>query len=233
LNIKGKIVDTSHLDAATVSSMFDLMDRYFVDLSRQKFEADLADKDDVILIHADDELVGFSTLQLCEERINGSSIRVLFSGDTVIDAPCWHTHELQRCFVVRATRALHESVLPLYWLLICGGYRTYRYLPIFFREFWPRYDRPTPAGAQALIDTLAHRRFRDSYRDGIVVDANGHLRGDISPIGERQLRNPHVAYFENANPDHVRGHELVCLTRFDEGNMTRALRKLRKGLREA
>jgi hypothetical protein len=211
--------------------MFSLMNQYFAELDRDRFEKDLAAKDDVVLIRAAGELVGFSTMQLSKEQINGSAVLVLFSGDTIIDSRYWNTHELQRCFVERATRAMRESDLPLYWFLICGGYRTYRYLPIFFREFWPRYDRAIPEDCQALIDTLARRRFGDAYQNGVITEGNGFLREDVSPIEEKQLRNPHVAFFDEVNPDHVRGHELVCLTLFDTSNMTRALVKLHQGLR--
>jgi hypothetical protein len=207
------------------------MNQYFAELDRDRFEKDLAAKDDVVLIRAAGELVGFSTMQLSKEQINGSAVLVLFSGDTIIDSRYWNTHELQRCFVERATRAMRESDLPLYWFLICGGYRTYRYLPIFFREFWPRYDRAIPEDCQALIDTLARRRFGDAYQNGVITEGNGFLREDVSPIEEKQLRNPHVAFFDEVNPDHVRGHELVCLTLFDTSNMTRALVKLHQGLR--
>jgi hypothetical protein len=232
LNTKGKIVEVVELEQATVSSMFELMNRFFIGVDRDRFNADLHEKDDVVLIYAGDALVGFSTMQLREENFDGASILVLFSGDTIIDKRYWHTHELQRCFVDRATRVLQESDLPLYWLLICGGYRTYRYLPIFFREFWPRHDQATPANSHALLDTLARERFGRHYQDGVVVAGNGRLRSDVSPIEEKKLRNPHVAFFEQANPGHVCGHELVCLTRFSEDNMTRALVKLQNGLQQ-
>ena len=125
---------------------------------------------------------------------------------------------------------MRESDMPVYWLLICGGYRTYRYLPLFFRDFWPQYGKPTPPEAQQLIDTLAERRFVDNYQDGVVIDGNGHLREHISPIDERNLRNPHVAFFEQANPGHVRGHELVCLAQVVPENLTRVAGKIQKGM---
>ena len=212
--------------------MFELMDRYFAKLDRDQFESDLADKDDVVLINAGDELVGFSTLQIRQEEFNGNRVRVLFSGDTIIDSRYWNTHELQRCFVDRALRAMRESELPFYWLLICGGYRTYRYLPVFFREFWPRHNRDTPMGSQQLIDMLASKRFGDNYQNGVVVASNGYLRNDVSPIEEKHLKNPHVAYFNAANPGHVSGHELVCLAKVSDENMTRALLRLQNGLKK-
>ena len=51
----------------------------------------------------------------------------------------------------------------VYWFLICSGYRTYRFLPVFFREFFPTHRRPTPAGARRVLDTLATRKFPTTY----------------------------------------------------------------------
>lgn len=226
----GTVVRVVDLDASTVSAMFTLMDRYFDEFDRQRFESDLFEKDDVVLIHAGDELVGFSTIQLKEERVHGRRIRTIFSGDTIVDGRYWDTHDLHRGFVSRAVRAMLDDETPLYWFLICGGYRTYRYLPIFFHEFWPRFDRPTPADAQAIMDSLASTRYGSSYRNGVIVEGNGFLRAQVSPISERHLRNPHVSFFEQANPGHRQGHELVCLAEFSQGNMTRALAKLQEAL---
>ena len=57
---------------------------------------------------------------------------------------------------------------PLYWYLISKGYRTYRFLPVFFREFYPRHDVATPPVEAAVLYALGRRKFGDSY-DG----ANG------------------------------------------------------------
>ena len=63
-----------------------------------------------------------------------------------------------------------------------------------------------PPADQALLDTIARAEFWRAlsamgsfdWKAGICVD-------EVSPVDERQLRNPHVAYFVNANPGHVRG----------------------------
>jgi len=209
-----------------VSVMYDLMARYWEGFDRARFEDDLADKDDVVLIHAGDELVGFSTVQLCYEEVEGRRIRTVFSGDTIVDKDYWDTNELQRTFAAHAAHVMHQSDVPLYWLLICGGYRTYRYLPLFFREFWPCFDKPTPPDIQTLINELAIRRFGDAFRDGVIVESNGSLQSHVSPISERQRRNPHIAFFEQANPGHLQGHELVCIAEVCEENMTRVLKRL-------
>src|SRR5438270_7861564 len=40
-------------------------------------------------------------------------------------------------------------------------FRSYRFLPLFFHEFYPRHDVPTPAWAREVLDTLGRARSRD------------------------------------------------------------------------
>lgn len=221
-SLESRILPLGALDAATVDAMFALFKRYFVDSRRGVFERDLAGKEQVILLYADGVLVGFSTVQLGTETCGGQKVAVLFSGDTIIDRQHWGSGELERCWLQVALDARARFCCPLYWLLISSGYRTYRFLPVFFREFWPRHDRPTPATEQGIIDQLARQRFDGAYRDGIVRDGCGRLRGDVSPIAAGRLNNPHIAFFATRNPGHLRGDALVCITRIDEPNLTRA-----------
>ena len=73
---------------------------------------------------------------------------------------------------------LMETTHPatLYWFLIAKGYRTYRFLPVFFREFYPRYECATPAWAKSLLDALGRTMFGQAYdpRRGL---AGGRERG--------------------------------------------------------
>jgi hypothetical protein len=228
-DVRGRIVDRCALGAQTADAMYALHARYFADHDRAGFDADLAGKDRVILMYAGQELIGFSTVEVSRESVAGRDVAVLFSGDTIVDRDHWGAGELERLWLVNALEVLERLALPLYWLLICSGYRTYRYLPVFFREFWPRWDVPTPPSMQSLLDTLARRRFGSRYRNGVVHIGGGRLREGVSPVDPARLRNPHVAFFVEANPGHVRGDELACIARIAPSNLTRAgLRVLRR-----
>ena len=219
---RSRIVDSREVAATTRDAMFALLSCCFEDHPRHVFEADLAGKDRVILLERDGELVGFSTVRVDRERLQGREVGVLFSGDTVVHPAHWGSPEMQRGWLTTALAARDDLGLPLYWLLICSGYRTYRYLPVFFREFWPRHDQPTPPAIQGLVDSLAVRRFGARYRDGVVRLPGGRLREGVSPIESRRLRDRHVAFFDRVNPGHHRGDELVCLTEVAPENFTRA-----------
>src|SRR5690606_3642214 len=101
---------------------------------------------------------------------------------------------------------------PVYWLLISSGYKSYRFLPVFYREFYPCVDRPTPPEVKALMDELATARFGDEYdpTTGVVRFRQGAtpLRAGVAEVSRERLRDPHVRFFVERNPGHAQGDEL-------------------------
>jgi hypothetical protein len=114
--------------------------------------------------------------------------------------------------------------------LISSGYKTYRFLSVFFREFYPRYDRATPPEVQAIMAHLAQERFGSDYdrASGIVRFSEGAtpLRPGVAQVDARRLKNPHVAFFCARNPGHARGDELVCLADLCPDNYTAAGKRM-------
>jgi hypothetical protein len=119
---------------------------------------------------------------------------------------------------------------PVYWLLISSGYKTYRFLTVFYKEFYPCYDRPTPPEMQNLMNFLASQRYgSDFYPErGIVRFKNGAtpLREGVAEVTDERLSDPHVAYYVKVNPHHDQGDELVCITRVHPDNFTPAGRRM-------
>ena len=228
-DVSVSVEERSRIAASVVDEMYELFSHYFEEHARSVFDADLANKDQVILLRAGLDLVGFSTMTITVECYAGEDIAVLYSGDTIIDRDPWGSGQLEMTFLTTALEIRKELGLPLYWLLICSGFRTYRYLTSFMKEYWPRWDQPTPGNAQTMLDFLARQRFRSAYRDGIVRLDGGRLRANVSPIDINRMGHPHVAFFARVNPGHARGHELACITRFEPDNLSRAgFRVLRK-----
>jgi hypothetical protein len=208
--------------------MYALLGRYFTNVSLPQFEGDLAEKEWSILLtnRTSGQLRGFSTLMRLSALVDGEPAVALFSGDTVIARKYWGETALARTWAQHVF-AVADSVQDarVYWFLICSGYRTYRFLPTFFREFYPSCHRPTPPGAKRLMDALAASKFPQEYDPvrGVVRPAHATpLRPGVGEITQERLRDPHVAFFAAANPGHVAGEELVCLTQIARDNLTRA-----------
>lgn len=185
------------------------------------FERDLLEKDWVLWL--DDEqgnLTGFSTLQ----RLALPDKVVYFSGDTLVVPAHRHTYDLPRLWGKFVFERVADESLPCLWFLICSGFRTYRFLPVFFQRFFPRYDQVTPPETRALLDELARDRFGPLYAEGVV-----HLSSaNHEALPPRRL-DAHAQFFLQANPGWQKGHELACLTWLERSNLTPAGRRMVDG----
>lgn len=210
--------------------MFALLLRHFEGVTREQFERDLAAKDWVIELRRNDALVGFTTLRVRASDFEGEPITALYSGDTIVAPEAWGTPALARAWIAGVNRA--RAAIPgrrCFWLLLSSGFRTYRFLPVFWREFHPCHAAPTPAPTQRLLNHLAREGYGAQFQpaSGIVRFAQPQrLRGRLANVPEGRDRNPHVAFFLARNPGHGRGDELACLTEICETNLTAAGRRI-------
>jgi hypothetical protein len=205
--------------------MFALLATYFTGVDRATFDADLDEKSHAILLRdAAGALRGFSTLLVYETCAAGLDATVIYSGDTIVDRDWWGSAALPLSWLA-ATRALTASAgaRDVYWLLLTSGFRTYRFLPTFFRDFHPRAGA-SPASA-AVLDALARERFADRYEAdrGVVRFARPQvLVPELLDVPSGRAHDVHVAFFLERNPGFVRGDELVCLAKVTEDNLTAA-----------
>ena len=218
------------LSATQREEMFALLSRYFDGVTREQFERDLAAKDWVIAIRGDAELIGFTTLRVATSSFEGEPIIVLYSGDTIVAPEAWGTPALARAWIAGVNGI--RSTFPTrrcFWLLLTSGFRTYRFLPVFWREFFPRHDVPTPPTMHRLLNQLAEEGYGSCFdaAAGIVrFPKPQRLRGPLAVVPEGRVRNPHVAFFLGRNPNHDCGDELACITEICAANLTPAGRRM-------
>jgi hypothetical protein len=224
------ILPRAALDAPARAELLALLQAHFDGVDAAQFARDLDGKDWVLRIRRGGRLVGFSTLAHVATTLDGAPAHVVYSGDTIVAPEAWGSPALARAWIA-LVRALQGAVppAPWYWLLLSSGFRTYRFLPVFWRDFWPRHDVPTPADARARLDALAAARYGDAYdaRTGIVrFGAPQRLRDRLATVPDGRELDAHVRFFLGANPGHAAGDELACLTRLDDANLTAAGRRM-------
>lgn len=225
-----EMIAREDLSGAQRDELFALLARYFEGVTRPQFERDLEEKNWVVEVKKDGALVGFSTL-LVEERVyRKQPITVVYSGDTIVAPEAWGSPALARSWIAAVNRLREEGPSrPCYWLLLTSGFRTYRFLPVFWREFFPCCERPTPSESQTLLDSLARERYGRSYHSttGIVrFPQPQRLRGALGRVPAGREADRHVKFFLERNPGHAAGDELVCLTELSDGNLTLAGRRM-------
>ena len=206
--------------------MFSLLSRHFEGVTREQFERDLAEKNWTLLVRCDGRLAGFTTLHAYQSAYEGRNVNVIYSGDTIMEPEAWGTTALARGWIALVNRVRAAMAPgPCHWLLLTSGFRTYRFLPVFWREFWPCHAAPTPPAARRLLAHLAGERFGAGYDEvaGVVrLPQPQRLRAALRAVPAGRAADPHIAFFLAHNPGHDDGDELVCLTELGAGNLTPA-----------
>lgn len=216
------IVPVPQLDADAMERMFLLMRQYYGNVRREVFIRDLARKHGVLLVFdRDRRICGFTTYALYDRACDGRFVSVLYSGDTVIDDRYWGSLSVTRLFTALLDDCLRHSAHDLYWFLLSKGVRTYQLLPLYFREFYPCYDRPTPRAAGELIHALARQQFGDRYDEAGGIVRFGTDGDYLRPDFDRPLKTAdhcHARYFLSINPGYRRGDNVPCLARISPAN---------------
>ncbi len=208
--------------------MFALLSRHFEGVTREQFERDLAEKNWVVEVRRDTRLLGFSTLLVCATKFDGRALTAIYSGDTIVAPEAWGSPALARTWIASVNYLCAAAPSrTCYWLLLTSGFRTYRFLPVFWREFFPRHD--APSGSHRLLDHLARARYGERYdaAAGIVrFPKPQRLRGQLREVPEGRTADADIAFFLARNPGHADGDELACLTEISEANLTPAGRRM-------
>jgi len=228
----GSVVPRQDLRAGERDEMYALLAAYFRGTNRSQFESDLSEKEAVVLLRDADSgrIQGFSTFMRIAAPIKDERIVAFFSGDTIVARQYWGDTLLSRLWsqTVFAQADLIRAQSPttrVYWFLICSGYRTWRFLPVFFREFYPNPNAPTPPRMQRILDTLGQQKFGNQFLPGsgiVRLLPATPLRAGVAEVTEQRLRDSQVAFFTRMNPGHAAGDELACLTEISRSNLTRA-----------
>jgi hypothetical protein len=206
--------------------MYRLLDEHYDNVLPEVFQADLQEKDLVVLFYdkKSEVLQGFSTQRIFDYRDNGTVYRIIFSGDTINSPSAWVSPEFPLSIIAWMLSVWKENPsVPLLWMLICKGMRIYRLLPLYFRKFFPCCDYPTPPEVQRVMDGLGRLRYPTRYDRGkglvLATPETCHLNESLAKVSPSRLKDKHVRFFCTRNADYAAGHELLCLARIEPENV--------------
>ncbi|HKV58456.1 MAG TPA: hypothetical protein VJO32_09240 [Ktedonobacteraceae bacterium] len=212
-------------------TFYRLLCHEFSGVSWHDFMRDFREKDAVMILrkeHDTGEIVGWSTLMVLTLDVAGKEVKGVFSGDTAVLPEYRHSTglgvELSRYFM-QAYRQfpLHHA----YYILISKGWRTYKIMPFFFKEFFPRYDKLTSAGDRAVIDAFGQKKYPHHYQSATGVITFSPQRVRLESIDAIPAKmDEHTRFFLRSNPGYLEGHELVCIARITPDNFTNRLKRV-------
>jgi hypothetical protein len=211
--------------------MLGLMEEHYQGMDAAAFGRDLEGKSHALLLIDGGQMVGFTTLVVhrCRVRSFDEPVMTVYSGDTIVRHESWGGTAFMRGWI-EALRELgvFGAGSPAAWLLLAGGTRTYRFLPVMWRYYTPGLDGERPRLA-SLASELSAGLFGERFdpAKGIVrPDHRYSLRPRFREHARKLAADPYARFFERLNPGHRAGDELVCLTMLHEDNLSRAGRRL-------
>ena len=237
--LRVRAVPTRQLSEATVSAMWQLYADFYDHVTYEAFQDDLAEKA-FVFVGTDagsGELAGFSTAVFYHHHYRGRSVGIYFSGDTIFRPRYWGQTAIHRAVTKQLLKwKLRHPLEPLYWHLICSGFRTYLSLVRNFPTHWPHHAHPSPPWERGLIDSICRARYGSAWKQERGVVSFGEeqpvLKSAVAPITPDVLALPEVAFFVARNPGYRQGDELAMIARVDAGAMLgMAAKWLRKALR--
>lgn len=212
-------------------TFYRLLCHEFIGVSWDDFTRDFREKDAVMILrkeHSAGEIVGWSTLMVLTLAVPGREVKGIFSGDTAV-LPEYRNStglgvELSRYFMQVYEQFLRHEV---YYILISKGWRTYKILPFFFKDFSPRYDKQTSAGDKAVMDAFGQKKYPQHYQSasGVVTFSPQRVRPESIDAVPAKM-DAHTRFFLSSNPGYLEGHELVCIARIAPDNFTNGLKRV-------
>ena len=230
MRLKSNILKISELTESVTNRMFDIMTKVYNGETKDKFLSDMNEKNYVLVLYNDrSEIAGFTTIQVFEfeDKI------IIYSGDTVIDESSRGDIELMRAWRLFTFKIEQENPnKKVLWLLISKGWRTYKFLPLFFKEYYPSCKYKTPDNIQNFIDRLSVYKFGNCYKTGLVIPKKPDmLKSGRYDIPGKRSDDKDVKFFLEKNPEFYKGNELVCLAELSLSNMTKASLRLLHGVK--
>ncbi len=228
--LSGKVIPIKEFSDDDISVMYGIMAQFYDDTDELVFRRDFYNKDHCLVLYNEkSEIVGFTTQKVMSVKVEGKDIYGVFSGDTIIHKDYWGDVELFRVWA-KFWFEFAQKYDEFYWFLICKGYKTYRILPLFWETFYPDYRHETPEYEKKIIDAYAGALYPDEYNpeSGIIEyhSKKDKLKSGVSDIGEHELKNKDIAFFNKANPAHVKGNDIACLARIDKAFLKKRAERL-------
>jgi len=231
------VVPTASLAAPVWDDVWRLTQALY-DTDRDFVERTLRTHQRMVLFRSRGEgaLVGIAAVDIVPVIYRGRALVALYTSHVLIDERHRGQNLIQRVgFRTFLEVRLRFPLRPIYWFFDTFSYKSYLLLPRNFRDYWPRFDRATPAWERGLMHELAGRFHGSAWRpeQGVALrSGRKRLRLDTAPLDPTVTRNPDLDFFARSNPGHAEGDMLVCLCPLNTTNwLTAGFRALRRSRR--
>jgi hypothetical protein len=222
------VIDVKNLTAEQRRGMLELLQSCYANVSESQFNRDLDEKEWVVLGTDDtSEVWCFTTMRRLRVNVDGERIMALYSGDTA-SRPDTRGAATAAGIRLLVRKMFHEVTLNasnadrIFWFMISSTFKSYRLLPMIFRDYAPGVERKMSGAETRIVVELSKvKGLSFNPASGIVRLENPSIPRALSNEPEREGDDdPHARFFRSANPGANEGDRLVSLIRLTETNLT-------------
>ncbi len=227
------LVRAETIEQSIIRRLFLLMEIHYDEMTFEQFQIDLKRKDFVGLIKDENNTVqGFTTYVVNPKGTGTTEYNVVFSGDTIIAKEHWGSQIMMQGWCNTIGRLMSTDVeKKWYWYLLSKGHRTYMYLPLFFKHYYPalvplEYHEEMAAIANAVSSKLFGADWKPA--EGVLRFSKslGQLKPDLAADTRNKTSSKWVNFFLERNPGFDKGEELVCVAKLEIEHVLRSSKKL-------
>ncbi len=228
-----QLVERKDINFNSRTRMFELMFSCYNKITENNFNADLDKKQYVCLIKDKVDIIqGFTTFAINPNSAKDNKYNVLFSGDTIIAPQYWGTQVMRDgwCKSVGSIIAADTSK-PWYWYLLSKGHRTYMFLPLFFKEYFPSIEAAdSEEHLKKIASEVSKRLYGNCWKEdeGVIrfEESHGELKQELIQASYQKKGSKFVQFFLKKNPAFYKGEELVCIAPLNPDNILRSAKEL-------
>lgn len=187
-----------------------------------------------ILFFDQNNLIGFSGINIHDVTISGSSSRVLYLSQTLVHPDYRSQRLIQKVLIgVTLKHLLFRPWQRLYYAACMSSYRAYLSYLNVLTDLYPRRNAETPPELKAVLNQLGAWHYADNYNPKTLCgySCTWSLRDpDVQPK-EKDWAHPDIRYFLNSLPEikpKVGGYGLMVIGRADWKMVPRQVLKLVK-----
>lgn len=221
------------LTAKHLREMWVLYNRYY-DIHQNDFFDKMDSNDFYALYFCEGKLVGFTGIRYRKMKTTFGNQQTLYIGQAVIDEK-FRTHSLvpRTCFSFAIRHYLRHPFRPLYVWCDALTYKPYLCFANCLEKFYPTFQETTPDKIEFLLEKIGKHYYKENYqpRKGIVTKSKKIVTDESTIITPYDRSNPHIAFFEEKNPNHIHGSGLLTIAPLDFRNLVKLYKKcIIKGL---
>ena len=201
------------MTADRLREMWVLYSHYY-EVDQRSFFKKLEKNDYYALYTCGDNLIGFTGFRY--KRINTpfGVYQTLYIGQSVMKEEFRGRSLMPRtCLKIFINHFLRYPFRPLYVWCDALTFKPYLLFANSMKEFYPTFKSKTPLKMKYLIHNLG-KHFYDEYylsEKGVVRKLQKSVIDSSADITEKDLKNPHIAYYEKRNPGHIHGNGLLVI----------------------